>query len=304
MNYKLDSELKKIAKQKAPSNVCLYPFVNIAMSLSRCRSDDKVTVRKAVIPGYKNGKLSALVMEPGGQSGSLPCLLFFHGGGLLLKASKAHYQIAKWYAEKARCKVVLADYRLLPRNPYPVAVEDCYSTCRWVLRHADRLGINADKIVVAGDSAGGTLAAAVALMLWDRMRLSPLGAMLIYPALDRRMITGSMKKFTDTPVWDAKRTKMFWKAYLGEQEPEPIQYASPMEAGSLEHFPNTYIEVAEFDSLRDEGVAFAKRLRSEGVPTELHEVKGSCHGFEAALESSMVERCVQRRIRWLRSVLD
>ena len=141
-------------------------------------------------------------------------------------------------------------------------------------------------------------------MLWDRVQVSPLGAMLIYPVTDRRMITESMKKFTDTPVWDAKLTKMFWKAYLGNKEPQQIQYASPIEAESLEHFPDTYIEVAEFDSLRDEGIAFAERLRLEGVFTELHEVKGACHGFETALESRIVEKSMQRRIQWIQSVLN
>lgn len=120
--------------------------------------------------------------------------------------------------------------------------------------------------------------------------------MLIYPVTDRRKIMESMKKFTDTPVWDTKRTEIFWQAYLGNQEPEQIQYASPIEAESLEHFPNVYIEVAEFDCFRDEGIAFAERLRSEGVFAELHEVKGACHKFETALESRIVEKTMQRII--------
>ncbi|MCM1166276.1 MAG: alpha/beta hydrolase fold domain-containing protein [Lachnospiraceae bacterium] len=304
MKYKIDRELKKIARNKAPSNIYLYPIVNIAMKLSVCKSDDKVIVNKYVTPGYKNARLSSLVIEPREHSGILPCIIFYHGGGFLLKASKAHYQIAKWYAEKAKCKVVLTDYRLLPKNKFPVAVEDCYCTYKWVLDNDDMLGINRDKIIVAGDSAGGNLAAAVTLMLWDRNRLSPFGAMLIYPVTDRRMITNSMKMFTDTPIWDAKLTKMFWRAYLGDKEPEQIQYASPIEAKSLEHFPNTYIEVAEFDCLRDEGIAFADRLQSEGVITELYEVKGACHGFETALESSIIAEAMERRIRWIKSLLN
>ena len=247
MKYEIDSDLTKIARQKAPSNIYLYPIVNMVMKLSTCTSDDKVAVKKYVTPGYENGKLSTLVIEPREHSGILPCIVFYHGGGFLLKASKAHYQIAKWYAEMAKCKVVFTDYRLLPKHKYPVAVEDCYCTYKWILDNADMLGIDRNKIIVAGDSAGGNLSAAVTLMLWDRIQISPLGAMLIYPVTDRRMITESMKKFTDTPVWDAKLTAMFWKAYLGNQEPKQIQYTSPIEAESLEHFPNVYIEVAEFD---------------------------------------------------------
>lgn len=111
--------------------------------------------------------------------------------------------------------------------------------------------------------------------------------MLIYPVADRRMITESMKKFADTPVWDAARTKMFWSAYLGNQEPKQVQCASPIEAESLKHFPNVYMGVAEFDCLHDEGIAFAGRLRAEGISTELHEAKGAYHGDETALGSKL-----------------
>lgn len=108
-----------------------------------------------------------------------------------------------------------------------------------------------------------------------------------------------MKKYTDTPVWDSNLSKMMWNAYLGEKIPLQIQYASPIEAESLADFPRTYIEVAEFDSLKDEGVAFSQRLQTEGVSVELYEVKGACHGFETALGSSIVKEAMQRRIKWI-----
>lgn len=302
--YEIDSDLKRIAMLKPPVNIHLYPFMNMALTLFKCKSDDKVTVKKYTTPGYEGGKLSTLVIEPKDNSGTLPCIVFFHGGGLLLKASGAHYQIAKMYAEKAKCKVVFTDYRLLPKNKYPVPVEDCYYTYKWTLDYAESLGINKNKIVIAGDSAGGYLAAAVTLMLWDREKISPSGAMLVYPVTDRRMTSDSMKIFTDTPVWDAKLTAMFWRAYLPNQLPTPVQYASPIEAPSLEHFPNTYIETAEFDCLRDEGIAFANRLISENIPTELHEIKSACHGFEAALKSKILQKSMQQRINWIHSILS
>lgn len=112
--YEIDSELAKLAKQKAPSNIYLYPIVNMAMKLSTCASDDKVTVKKYAISGYEGGKRSAFVIKPKKSSGILPCIVFYHGGGFLLKASRAHYQIAKWYAEMAKCKVIfrITDYYL------------------------------------------------------------------------------------------------------------------------------------------------------------------------------------------------
>lgn len=304
MKYEIDEELAKFTRQKAPSHIYLYPFVNITMQIYTCKSDDKVTVHKYATPGYEGEKLSTLVIEPTQYTGELPCIVFYHGGGFLLKASKAHYQIAKWYAEKAECKVVFSDYRLLPKYRYPIAAEDCYSTYRWVMDNAEMLNINKDKIIVAGDSAGANLSIAVALMLRDRNQISPMGAVLIYPVTDRRMMTESMKKYTDTPVWDAKLTDMFWKAYLKDQDPKQLKYASPMEAESLKYFPKTYIEVAEFDCLHDEGVAFAEKLQSEGISTELHEVKGTCHGFEVALESRIVKDSINRRIKWIRSIFN
>lgn len=302
MRYDIDKELKGLAGYRGSAVICLYPLLNIAYQLDRCESDGRVTVKRYPVPGYNGARLSTLVIEPKQCTGKLPCIVFFHGGGFLLKASGAHYQIAKWYAEKANCKVILPDYRLLPRYRYPAAVEDCYSTYLWAARHAEQLKIDRDTFIVAGDSAGGNIAAAVALMLWDRKRLSPQGALLVYPVLDRRMATESMRRYTDTPIWDAGCTKAFWKLYLKGQDPEQIRYASPMEAGTLEHFPKTYMEVAEFDCLHDEGAAFAEKLQAEGTAVELHEVKGACHGFEAALKSTLVRDSVDRRVRWLRAV--
>lgn len=304
MKYNINKELKKLTKYKGAAVIRLYPLLNIAYQINSCRSDDRVTVSKYSTPGYNGGELSTLVIEPKQCADTLPCIVFYHGGGFLLKASKAHYQIAKWYAEKANCKVVFTDYRLLPKYRYPVAIEDCYSTYIWAVHNAERLNINSDKIIVAGDSAGGNIAANVAVMLWDRKQLSPKGTLLIYPVMDRSMNTESMRRYTDTPIWDAGCTELFWKIYLKDQDPRQIQYASPMEADSLRHFPKTYIEIAEFDCLHDEGVAFAEKLQLEDIVVELHEVKGACHGFEAATESKIVADSVNRRIQWIRSVFD
>lgn len=170
--YEIDSELTKLAKQKAPSCVSEYSSVYCSFPWRRIFTESVKSTLSGGKMVCRNGKMQGYFLQ-------------------------------------------IIDYRLLPKNKYPVPVEDCYCTYQWVLDYADMLGINQDKIVVAGDSAGGNLAAAVTLMLWDRVRISPLGAVLIYPVIDRRIITGSMKKFTDTPVWDATRTKMFWNAYLG-----------------------------------------------------------------------------------------
>lgn len=224
------------------------------------------------------------------------------GGGFILRASAAHYKIAKWYAQKVKCKIVYVDYRLAPKHPFPIPVEDCYSAYQWTILNADKLGIDKNKIGIGGDSAGGNLAASVTIMLKDRKQQLPVGAMLIYPVMDRRMKTESMKRYTDTPVWNAKLSKMMWKAYLKDTNAD-VKYASPMEAESLSFFPRTYIEVAEYDCLHDEGMDFSDRLQQEGVKVELHEEKGTCHGFEMALKSTILKNAMERRVNWLKEIL-
>ena len=241
------------------------------------------------------------VMEPR-EAGEepLPCLMFFHGGGFIFRASGTHYQIAKEYALRLSCKVVYVDYRLAPKYPFPVPAEDCYAVYQWVLRQEETLGIDTGCIMMGGDSAGGNLAIAVTLMAKRRELPISKAVLLIYPVTDRRMETESMKKYTDTPMWNARLNAKMWEYYLGKQTPEYMEYASPMEAASLEGFPASYIEVAEYDCLRDEGIAFAKRLREADVPVELQVVKQACHGFETAIKSSVTRTAMERRIEFLK----
>ncbi len=304
MKYNIDKELRDLSIFRGSVIGNLYPLINIGYRLKKCRSDEYVNVYNYTIPGYEGEKISTLVIEPKHYSGKIPCIMFFHGGGFLLSASKAHYQIAKWYAQRANCKVILPDYRLLPKHKYPVAIEDCYNAYVWALENAEKMNIDKDRIIFAGDSGGGNISGAVTAMLKDRGFSLPKGVMLIYPVLDKRMHTESMKRFTDTPIWDSHCMKWFWDTYLGKQESDQANYYSIAELESLNYFPKTYIEVAEFDCLRDEGIEFAQRLQSEGVFAVVHEIKGACHGYEAALKSSIVEKCINRRIEWIRKVID
>ena len=306
MKYTIDPELYTIAKIKMPGNPKLLPLMNGVIRSFRCRSDDKVLVKRARFCGYQGDVLSAYVIEPKEKENSdksMPCLVFFHGGGFMLRASGGHYKIAKEYATRLHCKVVYVDYRLAPQYPFPIPVEDCFATYRWVLMHGKKLGIDKNAIFLGGDSAGGNLAAAVTLMARDRKLPMPKGVLLIYPVTDRRMNTVSMQNFTDTPVWDAKLSKMMWQCYLGAQEPERVEYASPVEATSFKGFPPTYMEVAEFDCLHDEGVNLYEKIKATGVTTELHEIKGGCHGYETATDSLLVQACMDCRIEWLRKLL-
>lgn len=300
MKYPLDDELKSLERHKIPAKMKLIPMMNAIASRFKCESDDQVIVSEYEIAGYEGAEISTLIIEPREAEADVPCLVYFHGGGFMLKSTAINKKTVKEYVAKTPCKVVYVDYRLAPDNPFPIPVEDCFATYKWVLENMEMLRVNQDKIMVGGDSAGGNLAIAVTLMARDRGLSLPSKVMLIYPTTDRRMLTDSMKKYTDTPVWDARLSKMMWDAYLGEQQPEHMEYASPIEATSLASFPATYMEVAEFDCLYDEGIAFFECLKEYGTNVELHEVKGACHGFENVFDSRITRQCMARRVKWLR----
>ena len=298
MHYPIDKELHSLYLHKLPANIKFYSKMNAILHMFKCESDDMVNVTTYEIPGYQNEIIQTYVIEPKNAEKELPCLMLFHGGGFLLRASEAHYKIAKEYARRFSCKVILPDYRLAPKYPFPFPVEDCFSTYKWTLDSADILGIDRNKIIIVGDSAGGSLATGVTLMARDRNLPMPKGLMLIYPVTDRRMITESAKKYTDTPVWNSKLSEMMWDAYLGDQIPEHIEYASVIEATSFEQFPPVYMEVAEYDCLRDEGIFLYERLKEENINSEIHEIKNACHSFETVMDSSITRACMDRRFNW------
>lgn len=306
MKYQISEELIPITKLPTPSNPAIMPMLNRMMGLTfRCKSDEHVKVQKCRVTSFDGETISSYVIEPkdcGNEK--LPCLVFFHGGGFMLRASGAHYQIAKEYAARTPCKVIYPDYRLAPNYAFPTPLEDCYASYRWAIDHAEELCIDTERIVIGGDSAGGNLAAAVTLAARDRGLILPKLAMLIYPVTDRRMISQSMQDFTDTPVWNAELSKIMWKAYLGNQKPEHMEYASPVEAESFAGFPESYIEVSEFDCLRDEGIALHERLLSEAIPSQLHRIDGACHGFETAINSSITRSAMARRVRLLKDAFS
>lgn len=303
MKYPLHEELKSLNDNKMPAKPEVIPIINAAMMLSKCETDEFVNVKEIKIAGFREEQITTYIIEPKEKLETMPCLVFFHGGGFMLKASAAHYELAKEYAAKTPCIVIYVDYRLAPEYQFPIPVEDCYAAYKWTLEHTKELGVNRSSIIVGGDSAGGNLAAAVTLMARDRGLQLPCYEMLIYPVIDRRMITQSMIEYVDTPVWDSVWSKMMWECYLGEQEPEKIEYASPVEASSFEKFPPTYVEVAEFDCLRDEGILFCNKLKETGIAVELHEIKNACHGYETAIESSITRNAMDRRVKRLKALI-
>lgn len=256
----------------------------------------KITKRKINVDG---GKIDVLIFEPNDCPSSSPALVYFHGGGFIYKAAPYHYSLAKKYCLGAACKVIMPDYRLTPKFKYPIPFNDCIKTLEWVADNARLLGINPAKIAVGGDSAGGCLAAGAALWARDS-RLGLCAQMLVYPVTDRTMTTDSMKKYTDTPVWNARLSKKMWQLYMPTLDVENIGYASPALNDDLTKLPDAYVELAQYDSLHDEGLKYAKMLEKHGTSVLTVETAGTIHGFDMAQNSPIVIESIGKRCDFLR----
>ena len=255
---------------------------------------------KQQIRGYDNQILTLDIFEPKGQNTPLPLLLYIHGGGFAYPAAPYHYKLAMIYAEKLNCKVVFPNYHLLLNYPFPAAYEDICCTYEWIIENAQSLNINPERIAVGGDSAGATLTANLCNLYSFNKKVKPCFQMLIYPATDYTMHTESMKKYTDTPLWNAKNTVKVWQLYLRNCSAPMKHLASPLFNDMPSNLPATYIETADIDCLRDEGLLYAQKLIDRGVNVELHKTKGTLHGFDMSLNCKITQHYIHHRINELK----
>jgi len=306
MKYKINKEFFPYSHMVPPirnASVAAFmnKFIRVPGGLFR---DKEIAAKRIKIPGYGGDDIEIIMISPRGSEGErLPCLVYYHGGGFFFEAAGYHYRLMKEYALKIGARVALVRYRLAPKYRHPVPIEDSYLALRWVYENAERIAVDRERIAVGGDSAGGALCAAVCLMSRDRGMEMPAGQMLLYPVLDRRMITRTATEYTDTPIWNAKLSRKMWAGYLPKDGSLPaLEYASPAEAQSLAGMPHTYLEVIEFDSLRDEGIEYAERLKRDGVSVELFEVKGAMHGFDFVEKAPTSRASVLRRCEFLKRI--
>jgi acetyl esterase len=209
----------------------------------------------------------------------LPVLVYFFGGGWVLGSLETADAACRRLANAAACAVVSVSYRRAPEHPFPAGLEDCYAATCWVARHAAEHGLDGRRVAVGGASSGGNLAAAVALLARERggPRLS--FQLLVYPPLDHRAETPSMRERPDPPFFSPEDVAWCWSHYLADAADGESPLASPLRAGSLRGLPPALVITAELDPLRDEGELYAERLREADVATELVRFDGMVHGF-------------------------
>ena len=234
-------------------------------------------VREFVLPGA-GGPIAARLYVPDAVK-PLPVLAYFFGGGWVLGSLDTAEPVCRRLANAAACAVASIAYRRAPEDPFPAAVEDCYAATCWLAEHGDGHGLDATRLAVGGASSGGNLAAAVAMLARDRGRPSLAFQLLVYPPLDHRAATPSMREPSERPFFGPEDVGWCWSHYLADPADGESPSASPLRAGDFRGLPPALVITAEFDPLRDEGELYAARLREDGVPTELICFEGVMHGF-------------------------
>ncbi|QXT63474.1 alpha/beta hydrolase [Tessaracoccus palaemonis] len=249
--------------------------------------------------------IAAIVHEPAGRTRPSPAVVWIHGGGMISGSARNVNAWASGFAADLDALVIAPDYRLAPENPYPAAIDDCFDALRWLVEHAEELGVDPSRIAVGGESAGGGLAAALAQRAHDAgipLRLQ----VLVSPMLDDRTVTRAESDGTVTLAWTVPSNRFGWAAYLdGEPGAQTVPpYAAAARRDDLSGLAPAWIMVGTVDLFHQETVEYATRLKQAGVPTELVTIPGAHHAAEVVKPAHpAVADARARRLAALRSAL-
>jgi acetyl esterase len=241
--------------------------------------EDVASVEDLEVPG-PDGPLPVRVYRPDGAAVPAPVVVFFHGGGWVLGSIATHDATCRGLANRTGAVYVSVDYRLAPEHPYPAAPEDCYAATCWVVDHAADLGVDPGRLAVAGDSAGGNLAAVVCQMARDRSGPAIAFQLLVYPVTDLDLDRWpSMEENADGPLLTREGMDWFARHYVGSLPFTGDPYAAPIRAADLSGLPPAYVATAGHDPLRDEGAGYAEALAAAGVTVGYDNFATMIHGF-------------------------
>lgn len=259
---------------------------------------DAVERREHRVPGDPEVPLRAHRAKA--SEGLRPCLYSIHGGGYVIGSYSMDDATFDRLCPHLDLVGVSVDYRLAPETPHPGPLEDCYRGLKWTYDHAEELGIDRDRIGIGGVSAGGGLAASLALLARDRGEVPVAFQLLDCPMLDDRQTTASSQQ-DGLPVWSRESNAYGWRSYLGPlYGTDDVPYtAAPARAEDLSGLPPAFVSVGSVDGFMDEDIAYATRLNHAGVPAELHLYPGACHGYQMAVDSEIARQSRRDIDDWL-----
>jgi acetyl esterase len=258
--------------------------------------------RDVAIPG-SGGPIPARLYRSA-KNGTLPVLVFLHGGGWVVGNIDSHEAMCRHLANRAECAVLSVDYRMGPEHKFPAAVEDCFAATVWTAGNAAALGVDPGRLAVGGDSAGGNLAAVVSLLARDKRAPRISCQILIYPATDAAMRHDSVARYAEGYVLTRATMRWFYEQYLRTPEDAADWRVSPLLAPDLSRLPPAYVLTAGYDPLCDEGDAYAARLAAAGVPVTHRRFPGQVHGFVTngrvirAAETALDEAAAALKAAW------
>jgi acetyl esterase len=254
------------------------------------------------------GQVNLRVVRPAGAGTNTPGILYFHGGGWVLGDANTHDRLVRQLAAGSGATVVFVEYGRSPEHRYPFAINQAYEATRYVCDHADQLRIDPSRLAVAGDSAGGNMAAAVTLLAKQRSGPALRAQILFYPVANAAFDTSSYQEFANGPWLTRAAMQWFWDQYLPNEEKRKEPYASPLLAsrGELAGLPRALVITAENDVLRDEGEAYGRKLMQAGVPTVVTRYIGAIHDFmmlNRIAAAAPVRAAVAQAVQFLSAVL-
>ncbi|GAA2616858.1 alpha/beta hydrolase [Paractinoplanes durhamensis] len=266
----------------------------------------KFTVEERLVPGLNGDPdITLLICSPDNKTGG--CIYHTHGGGMVVGDRRLGMDALLDWSEEFGLVIVSVEYRLAPETPDPGPIDDCYAGLLWTAAHADELGFDPSRLIVAGGSAGGGLAAALALRARDQGGPALLGQLLMCPMLDDRNDTPSAVQMDGLGVWDRGANLVGWSALLGDRRggPDVSPYAAPARAADLSGLPPAFIDVGSAETFRDEDVAYATRIWQAGGDAELHVWPGGFHGFDMMVPTAAISQDARAaRVRWLNRLLN